>query len=289
MPHALSKDRVRLYYEEAGRGTPILFVHEFAGDYRSWEAQVRYFSRQHRCIVYSARGYTPSDVPASPDVYTYEHFRDDAIAVLDHLKIDKAHIVGLSMGGYTTLQVGLHYPARALSLTLAGAGSGSERWYTADFHKASQATATQFEKSGSVEVAKSYGHGPSRIPFQVKDPRGFAEFVRMLAEHDAKGSANTMRTFQGARPSLYDFESDIRRIALPALIVVGDEDDRCIEPALFMKKHIAASGLSVFPKTGHAVNLEEPALFNQTLADFIARVEGGIWPPRDPRSIHTGG
>jgi len=289
MSHALSKDHVRLYYEEAGCGTPILFVHEFAGDYRSWEAQVRYFSRQHRCIVYSARGYTPSDVPVSPDVYTYEHFRDDAIAVLDHLKIDRAHIVGLSMGGYTTLQVGLRYPARALSLTLAGAGSGSERWYTAQFHKASQETAAQFEKIGSTGVARTYGHGPSRIPFQIKDPRGFAEFVRMLAEHDAKGSANTMRTFQGSRPSLYDFESGIQRITLPALIVVGDEDDRCIEPALFLKKNLAASGLSVFPKTGHAVNLEEPALFNRTLADFIARVEGDVWPPRDPRSIHMSG
>lgn len=289
MPYALSEDRVRLYYEEAGYGTPILFVHEFAGDYRSWEAQVRYFSRQHRCIVYSARGYRPSDVPASPDVYSYRHFRDDAIAVLDHLKVDKAHIVGLSMGGYTTLQVGVHYPARALSLTLAGAGSGSERWYTAQFHRNSQETAAQFEKAGAADVAKTYGHGPSRIPFQVKDPRGFAEFVRMLAEHDANGSANTMRGFQGSRPSLYDFESDIRRIALPALIVVGDEDDRCIEPALFMKKNIAASGLSVFPKTGHAVNLEEPGLFNRTLADFIARVEGGVWPPRDPRSIHASG
>src|SRR6185312_11736708 len=285
MPHALTKDRVRLYYEEAGRGTPILFVHEFAGDHRSWEPQVRYFSRQHRCVVYSARGYTPSDVPASADVYSYEHFRDDAVAVLDHLKIDKAHIVGLSMGGYTTLQVGLRYPNRALSLTLAGAGSGSERWYTEQFHKHSQETAAVFEKSGSAEVARTYGIGPSRVPWQVKDPRGFADFTRMLAGHDAKGSANTMRGFQGGRPSLYDFEEGIRRITLPALIVVGDEDDRCIEPALFLKKNLAASGLSVFPKTGHVVNLEEPALFNLTLGDFLARVEGGIWPPRDPRSI----
>ncbi|HVV61853.1 MAG TPA: alpha/beta hydrolase, partial [Pseudolabrys sp.] len=174
---------------------------------------------------------------------------------------------------------------RALSLTLAGAGSGSERQYTAQFHKTSQETAALFEKSGSAEVARTYGHGPSRVPWQVKDPRGFADFTRMFAEHDAKGSANTMRSFQGARPSLYDFEEGIRRIALPALIVVGDEDDRCIEPALFLKKNLAASGLSVFPKTGHVVNLEEPGLFNLTLADFLARVEGGIWPPRDPRSI----
>jgi proline iminopeptidase len=94
-----------------------------------------------------------------------------------------------------------------------------------------------------------------------------------------------MRGFQGARPSVYDFESDIRQIALPALIVVGDEDDPCVEPSLFLKQWIPASGLAMFPKTGHVVNLEEPDLFNHTVADFIARAEAGRWPPRDPRSM----
>ena len=122
MPHATTSDGLKLYYEEAGSGTPLLFVHEFAGDYRSWEPQMRYFARRYRCITYSQRGYTPSDVPTSADAYSYEHFRDDVVAVLDHLKIDKAHICGLSMGGYSTLMVGLTYPQRALSLTLAGAG-----------------------------------------------------------------------------------------------------------------------------------------------------------------------
>jgi 3-oxoadipate enol-lactonase len=285
MPTATTKDGVRLHYEETGSGTPILFVHEFAGDHRSWEPQMRYFSRRHCCIAYSARGYRPSDVPAAPDAYSYRHFMDDALAVLDHLGIAQAHIVGLSMGGYTAVQIGINHPARALSLTVAGAGSGSERWYTEQFRQLSGDTAKKFETAGSGEVAKTYGHGPGRIPFAVKDPRGFAEFVAMLAEHDARGSANTMRGFQVARPSLYDFEDGIRRIALPTLIVVGDEDDPCVEPSLFLKQWIAASGLAVFPKTGHAVNLEEPALFNQTLDDFLGRVEAGRWPPRDPRSV----
>src|SRR6202000_1018514 len=97
MPHAPAKDGVRLYFEEAGSGTPILFLHEFAADHTNWEPQMRYFSRGHRCIAYSARGYTPSDVAASADDYTYKHFYTDALAVLDHLKIAKAHFIGLSM------------------------------------------------------------------------------------------------------------------------------------------------------------------------------------------------
>jgi proline iminopeptidase len=259
-------------------------VHEFAGDYRSWEPQLREFGKRHRCITYAARGYKPSDIPADPKAYSYLHVMRDAVAVLDHLQIDAAHIVGLSMGGYTALQVALHHPRRVRSLVLAGAGSGSERWYTEDFHKRSREIAAQFESQGSSEVARTYGHGPTRIPFMLKDPRGFSAFIRQLSEHDAQGSAHMSRGFQGMRPSLYDFERDIRALAGPALIVVGDEDERCIEPALFLKDAIPSSGLVIFPKTGHTVNLEEPGLFNQVVADFLFRVEAGSWHPRDPRT-----
>jgi proline iminopeptidase len=284
MPYAVTKDNVKLYYEEAGSGTPILFSHEFAGDYRNWELQMRYFSRLHRCITYSARGYKPSDVPSDPKAYSYKHWASDAIAILDHLKIDKAHIVGLSMGGYTVVQIGLMYPGRALSLTAAGAGSGSERTQTEELRKSWRALADEFEMKGTPEVVKAYGLNPARIPFLVKDPRGFEEFNRMFSEHDAKGCANTMRGFQAERPSLYDFEADIRKIAVPTLIVVGDEDEPCLEPSFLLKQWLPVSGLVVVPKTGHVVNQEEPALFNQAVADFIARVEAGRWPARDPRS-----
>jgi 3-oxoadipate enol-lactonase len=285
MPYATTRDNVKLYYEEAGRGTPILFSHEFAGDYRNWELQMRYFSRRHRCITYSARGYAPSDIPDDPKVYSYKHWVSDAIAVLDHLKIDKAHFVGLSMGGYTAVLLGIHHPNRLLSLTAAGAGSGSERELMADFRKTFIATAEQFEKEGSEAVVKNYGMGPARIAFLVKDPRGFAEFNAGFASHDPKGSANTLRGFQAERPSLYDFEQEIRRITTPSLIVVGDEDDPCLEPSFYLKRWITPSGLVVFPKTGHVVNEEEPALFNEAVGDFIARVEAGRWAARDPRSV----
>ena len=285
MPYATTRDNIRLYYEEAGSGAPILFVHEFAGDHRSWEPQMRYFSRSHRCIAFSSRGYRPSDIPDDVAVYSHRHFMGDAIAVLDHLKLAKAHIVGLSMGGYTTVQIGINHPDRALSLTAAGAGSGSERWYTGEFRRGALATAEIYETKGSEQVARTYGLGPGRVPFAIKDPRGYEAFSAHFADHDARGSALTMRGFQGGRPSLYDFEKEIRQITVPTLIVVGDEDDVCIEPSVLLKQWIPASGLAVFPKTGHVVNQEEPDLFNRTLAEFFARVEAGRWPPRDPRSI----
>ena len=284
MPHAVASDDVRLYFEEVGSGTPILFVHEFAADHTNWEPQMRYFARGHRCIAYSARGYTPSDVPPSADSYTYKHFYTDTIAVLDHLKIPKAHFVGLSMGSYSSLQVALHAPARLLSMTLAGVGSGSSLENLETFRKTCRETAEQFEKIGSAEVAKVTREAPGRIPFLVKDPRGHADFYAALARHDSKGSANTMRSFQGGRPSIYTMADAIRKVQTPALIICGDEDDGCVEPSLFLKKHLPASGLSFFPKTGHVLNLEEPALFNAMVERFIALVEADRWGPRDPRS-----
>ncbi len=284
MPYATTPDNVKLYYEETGQGTPIVFVHEFASDWRGWEPQMREFGKRYRCITYSARGYTPSDVPSDKDAYSYREVMRDCVAVLDHLRIDRAHLIGLSMGGYTSLQVALNHPGRVRSLVLAGTGSGSERWYTEDFHKHSRALGDQFERDGAARIAETYGHGPSRLTFKLKDPRGFAEFTRHLAEHDAQGSANTSRGFQGGRPSLYDFEAGIRKLETPALIVVGDEDERCIEPSLFLKDAISASGLVMLPKSGHVVNLEEPDLFNQVVGDFLAKVDAGRWAPRDPRT-----
>ena len=285
MPHAVARDNVKLYFEEAGSGTPILFLHEFAADHSNWEPQLRYFSRGHRCIAYAARGYTPSDVPDSAEVYTYRHFYMDALAVLDHLQIDKAHFVGLSMGAYSSLQVALEAPERLMSMTLAGVGSGSSLDDLDAFQAQCRANAEQFETLGSAEVAKVTREAPGRIPFLVKDPRGHADFYAALARHDARGSANTMRSFQGMRPSIYTQVDAISKAATPALIICGDEDDNCVEPSLFLKRHLAASGLTFFPKSGHVLNLEEPALFNETVERFIALVEAGRWGKRDPRSV----
>jgi 3-oxoadipate enol-lactonase len=287
MPFATTHDNVQLYFEEAGSGTPIIFVHEFAADYASWEPQMRYFSRTHRCITYSARGYTPSHVPDDDGDYTYEHFRDDAIAVLDHLKIDKAHFVGLSMGAYSSLQAGLHAPQRVSSLTLAGIGSGFETSRLNGFREQCRNHALEFEREGPTAITRLAGMGPGRISFLVKDPRGFRDFHDALGEHDANGSAHTMRIFQGTRPPLSDFEKQIHALTLPTLIIVGDEDDSCIEASLFLKKQIATSGLAMFPKTGHVLNLEEPALFNETLERFLVQAEAGRWTARDPRSIRV--
>ena len=279
-----TKDGVKLHVEEAGAGTPILFIHEFGGNHASWEPQLRFFSRRHRCITYAARGYPPSEVPESVEAYSQAIAADDSVAVLDGLKIDKAHIVGLSMGGFCTVHFGLRTPERALSLTVAGAGYGCEKEYEDYFRGVSLEVADNFETQGAKEFSKIYALGASRVQFQNKDFRGWQEFADRLATHSNRGAANTMRGVQARRPSFYDLEEELRKMMVPTLVMVGDEDDHCLQPGIFLKKTIPACGLSVFPKTGHTLNLEEPAAFNALLAEFIAQVEAGQWLSRDPRA-----
>ncbi len=166
MPHLTTDDNVKLYYEDSGSGMPIVFVHEFAGDYRSWESQVRYFARCYRCITYNARGYPPSDVPADGERYSQDRARDDIRAVLDALKIDKAHIVGLSMGGFAALHFGFTYPQRARSLVVAGCGYGAAPNQRQQFAAEAEAAARKFEEASMAKAAEAYALGPTRVQFQ---------------------------------------------------------------------------------------------------------------------------
>jgi pimeloyl-ACP methyl ester carboxylesterase len=284
MAYATTDDGVRLWYEDTGAGVPIVFVHEFAGDHRSWEPQVRFFSRRHRCIAYAARGYPPSDVPERVDSYSQERAAADIRAVMDGAGIELAHVAGLSMGGFATLHFGLGHPERALSLVAAGVGYGAEKEREVQFRQGAEEAARGFETKGSRAFAEIYGVAAARVQFEAKDPRGWREFVDQLAEHSALGSANTMRGVQAKRPSLYDLEDQFKRLAVPTLIIAGDEDDNSLQTSIFLKRTIPASGLLVLPKTGHTLNLEEPDAFNRALAEFFAQVTAGRWLPRDPRA-----
>ena len=284
MPHLTTDDGVRLYYEEAGSGYPVVLVHEFAGDWRSYEPQLRFFARRYRAIAFNARGYPPSDVPEDFHRYSQERARDDIRAVLDALQIPKAHVVGISMGGFAVLHFGFAYPERASALVVAGCGYGAQPDKRQQFAEETGRTAAQIESRGMAEVAKTYGMGPTRVQFQNKDPRGFGEFLQQLSEHSTRGSANTMRGVQARRPSLWDLTEEMKKLDVPTLIATGDEDDPCLEPALLLKRTIRSAALVVLPNTGHALNLEEPDLFNAAVADFFHQVESGRWPRRDPRA-----
>ena len=268
-------DGVKIAYRETGSGFPLVFAHEFAGSMESWEAQVRYFCRRYRVVTYNARGYPPSDVPQAWEAYSQDQQVEDLYLLLQHLDIDQAFIGGLSMGGHVTLGFGLAHPERARALIVASAGSGSAN--PEGFKENSERSAAQL-LSGGMEA---YVRDVSHPRFMHKDPLGYQAFLDLLMKHSPLGSANTLRGFQARRPTIYSLESQLAAIRIPTLIIDGDEDEGCLEPGLFLKRTIPTSGLVILPQTGHAVNSEEPALFNQIVAEFLAQVEAGSWLPRD--------
>ncbi|MFM9887838.1 MAG: alpha/beta fold hydrolase [Burkholderiales bacterium] len=285
MPYATTDDGVKLYYEEAGTGNAMIFVHEFAGDHRSWEPQMRYFSRYFRCISYGARGFPPSDIPEDPAKYSQARARDDIRDMLNFLKIDKAHVVGLSMGGFATLHFGISYSNRAHSLMIGGCGYGAEPKEKAKFQAETELAAAMFERETMAVAYKKYASGPTRVQYENKDPRGWQEFATQLSEHSTKGSVLTMRGVQAKRPSLWELVDGMKKITAPALVITGDEDDPCLEPALLMKRNIPTAALVVLPRAGHTINIEEPDAFNRALFEFASAVEMGRWTSRDPRAV----
>jgi pimeloyl-ACP methyl ester carboxylesterase len=285
MPQAKTADGTSLYYESQGSGPAIIFVHELAGTCHSFDLQVASLKGSYRCITFNARGYPPSDVPEDGKFYSQERARDDIRAVLDALKIDKAHIVGLSMGGFAALHFGFTYPDRARSLVIAGCGYGAAPDKRAQFTAEAEAAAKQFEQVGMAKAAEGYALGPTRVQFQNKDPRGWKEFADQLAEHSTQGSARTMRGVQARRPSLFDLVDQMKTITAPTLIMTGDEDWPCLEPALLMKRTIPTAALVVMPNAGHTINLEDPIAFNAHIADFFHTVDVGAWRKRDPRAV----
>ncbi|MDA1256640.1 MAG: alpha/beta hydrolase [Chloroflexi bacterium] len=271
-------DGVKIAYKETGEGFPLVFAHEFAGSLESWDQQVNYFARRYRVIVYNARGYIPSDVPESWEDYGHEQQVADLFGLLDHLGIEKAHIGGLSMGAYTTIGFGLTHPEMCKSLIVAAAGSGSDD--VEKFHSNS-ANYANLMRSGGMEAMRTYITGDTRARFRHKDPAGYARFEELFMSHSPEGSANTFQGFQGTRPSIYTREAELRELRVPMLVINGDEDEPCLGPGLFLKRTVPSAGLAVIPQSGHAVNIEEPTLFNELVAEFLSLVELDRWRPRD--------
>jgi pimeloyl-ACP methyl ester carboxylesterase len=285
MAYATTDDGARLYYEETGSGQLVIFVHEFAGDLRSWEPQLRHFGKRYRAVAFNARGYPPSDVPEKSSSYSQARAADDIKSVLDHLGEKQAHIVGLSMGGFATLHFGIRHGASARSLCVGGCGYGAEPDQRARFRDEADTVAATITSLGMPAFSEKYAYGPTRVQFENKDPRGFAEFKQYLSEHSVAGSANTQLGVQKERPSLYDLVEDMKKITAPTLVITGDEDWPCLLPGVLMKRTIPSAALVVMPNAGHTINIEEPDEYNRLVGEFLAQVESGRWPMRDPRAM----
>jgi pimeloyl-ACP methyl ester carboxylesterase len=226
-------------------------------------------------------------VPEDVAKYSQARAADDIGSVLDHLRIDKAHVVGLSMGGFATLHFGFRHPGRARSLVVGGCGYGAEPGQREKFQAEADTIAKFIDDNDIAVFAEKYAYGPTRVQFENKDPRGFAEFKQQLAEHSKLGARNTQLGVQRHRPSLYDLVDDMQKLTVPTLVLTGDEDWPCLQPSLLLKQNIPTAALSVMPNCGHTINIEDPDQFNRIVGDFLLHVDSGRWPTRDPRALST--
>lgn len=274
----VSVNGVELYYESTGEGFPIIFSHEFAGDSKSWDPQVKQLSRLYRCITYNHRGFPPSSVPEDPEAYSQDQLVEDLLGLMDTLEIDQTHLVGLSMGGNIVLSFAMRFPERCRSIVVSGCGAGTTN--RERFEQDIREITDLLNNQGMRAFAEVYSIGATRLPYQRKDPKGWEEFREQLAGHSALGSALTMLGVQRRRPTVYSYQEQLNSLQVPTLILIGDEDEPCVDPAVFMKRAIPASGLVVIPQSGHTINLEEPELFNQAVLDFIVAVERDRWATR---------
>ncbi|WP_316237260.1 alpha/beta hydrolase [Bradyrhizobium sp. SZCCHNR1015] len=268
---------VKLYVEETGQGRPIIFAHEFGSDLRSWDPQIRHFAKSHRCIVYNARGYPPSDVPEDAALYGWEHAVGDIDAVMRGLGLDRAHLVGASMGAYAALQFGLRYPGRASAIVAAAAGSGCCPSQREQWLKQTSTLARSFIDRGLDVTADRIAHSPTRIQLKHKNPTAWRAFADRLGRLSVQGLSTTMVRYQMSRPSLYDSRDSLATLAIPVLLAVGDEDRPCLDTNLMLKADLPDAGLWICPNTGHTINLEEPAAFNAQVEGFFDAVERGSW------------
>ena len=275
-----SSNGVEIYYQVAGEGYPLVMAHEFAGDITSWEPQVNYFSRRYRVITYCHRGYPPSEVPNDPEAYSQDLQVEDLYRLLQYLGIEQAHIGGLSMGGTLTVGFAIAHPEMCRSLVIASAGAGSDSGDRERLVASWQSLSESMMTEGMEKFADGYARGAERLQFLRKDPVGWAKFHAGLAAHSAQGSSLTFRGVQMKRKTIYQLERELQNIRIPTLVMIGDEDGPCVDPAIFMKRNIPGAGLAVFPQAGHTINLEEPDLYNRTVSDFLTAVEAGKWVVR---------
>ena len=276
MPQA-SVNGISLYYEETGQGDAIVFAHEFSDDCRSFAGQVAHFAPRYRCVVYNARGFAPSEAPEALDAYSQEQSVEDMAGLMRHLGIEAAHVVGVSMGSMTTLHFGLRHPEMARSLVICGTGPGNTARAKARFEAEIEEFIADIESRGWGRVAEDYGLTDDRRRLRDKNPAAYAGFKERLAVRARNGPLQTLRRTVTGRPLLADLSEQLEAMEVPTLILTGDEDHVCIDTSLYLKRLLPAAGLSIVPGTGHAVNLEEPELFNRTLDSFFGAVEAGRW------------
>ena len=266
---------VELYYEEHGTGDPLLLIMGLAADSQAWMFQIPDFAKQYRVIAFDNRGVGRSSKPAGP--YTIHEMADDTLGLLDALKIDKAHVVGVSMGGMIAQELVLRNPERVRALVLACTYPEPD----ADIERARTFTVEQF--GGSVDAS-----GGIHVDLKALNPMMFLQqllpnvFNQSFIE---KELPNLMQVFSGALQYGFSMEAILGQVGAvmthkatdrlhaiksPTLVITGDAD-RLVPPASsdILAREIPNAKLVKIAGGSHGFNFETPQLFNDAVLDFL--------------------
>ena len=251
-------------YDDVGTGQPVVFLHGFPLDRRMWAPQTEALAAQARCIAPDLRGFgeTPLATPLAPPL-SMEQYADDVAALLDALAVERATVVGLSMGGYVAFALWRRHPERVRALVLADTRAGAD---TDEVRDRRRALAELARARGSQAVADLQIEGLVGKSTRRDRP----EVVRHLHEMLASASVDAIVGALTAMMTRPDSRDLLPTISVPTLVVVGDED--ALTPpkeARAMQEAIRGSRLAVIPAAGHVSNFESPDEFNAQLRAFL--------------------
>ncbi len=264
---------ISLYYEDVGRGRPLIWAHGFACGLRMWDPQVAALADRNRVITYDVRGHGASDVPEAPDAYSQPIVVEDLRDFLRHLGISRAVVGGLSMGGNIALNFALAFPDMVDGLIVCDTGAGSDN--TEEWIANCEAWARLLEREGIEAFADVMLAHPLLARYAAQGPEAVRQMRSLVTTHRARGLAHTLSGVLARRPTIYSLEPKLRQLRIPTLLIVGELDEPCVKVHRFMGDAIAGSEQIVIKGVGHMTNLEDPATFNAVVTQFLLRVYRG--------------
>ncbi|MEK3719522.1 alpha/beta fold hydrolase [Paenibacillus sp. FSL H8-0034] len=259
-------DKVKIYVEDIGEGTPVLFIHGWPLDHTMFEYQFMQLPRQgYRCIGIDLRGFGRSDSPW--EGYSYNQLADDIRVVIDELKLDNVVLAGFSLGGAVAIRYMSRHEGHGIAkLLLMGAAAPS---FIQRSNFPFGAPEEQIEKLMLATLADR----PQMVTDFSKiftEKGGSASFEDWLHQHAVGASAQgTLRALESLRDE--DLRGDLASIRVPTAIFHGEKDQICsFELAKLTNRGIANSRLIVFEESGHAMLFDEPDKFSEELTGFLA-------------------
>jgi pimeloyl-ACP methyl ester carboxylesterase len=269
VPYARTNDRVRIYFEEHGRGFPLVLAHGIGGNAGMWDTNVEALAARYRLVLWEPRGHARSDSPTDPARYSFARWVLDLRDLLRHLRIRRAYVGGLSLGGGIATRFTLLYPRRVAALLVTNSSSATGLPLSPDdLIMRAQSIKVTLEAGMAAMAEFAMRANPNVAGRLALHPDAKAEFYDEYRALDPVGYANSLR----ALLAMDHISGRLREIRVPTLLVGGDRDPSL--PAMrIMRARIRGARLVVLPAAGHFGNRDQPQAWNRAVLDFLARVD----------------